>query len=34
MMMTEAFLKEHGEVIIQENAVKVLKNLAKNKGAS
>lgn len=34
LMMTEAFLKEHGEPIIHENAVKTLKNLDKNKGAS
>lgn len=33
MMISEAFLDEHGESVISEKALKVLKNLAKNKGA-
>lgn len=33
MMVTEVFLKEHGETVIQESAVKILKSLDKNKGA-
>lgn len=34
MMTTEDFLKEHGEVVISENAIKILKNMDKNKGAN
>jgi adapter protein MecA 1/2 len=33
MMINEVFLKEHGEVVISEKAVKVLKDLDENKGA-